>query len=190
MVPDSTFHNWVIRKKENYEGGADVTSDSLMLDALNRYQSLLREGKWQSITPESKRIIALTSQVSELQKMLKGTNFKLSSRKTNSNKFEKKSSSEKRKVSKQIKKKSNDDDTWKKVPPSEGNPKTKVVKGKEFNWCDEHMAWGRHKPIDCHLKHQRLNNQNAASNNVSNSTIVENEEQSNILAALTSILKE
>jgi len=151
MVPDSTFHNWLIRKKKNYEEGADVTSDSLMLDVLNRYQSLLREGKWQSTTPESKRIIALTSQLNEMQKMLKGTNFKLSSRKSNSTKFEKKSSREKRKISKPTKKKSNDDDAWKKVPPSEGEPKTKLAKEKEFNWCDEHMVWGRHKPIDCHI---------------------------------------
>ena len=125
-----------------------------------------------------------------MQKMLKGTNFKLSSRKSKSTKFEKKSSSNKRKVSKPTKKKPNGDDAWKKVPPSEGDPKTKLVKGKEFNWCDEHMAWGRHKPVDCHIKQQRINSRNPASKNVSNSTIVDNEEQSDILASLASILKE
>ena len=45
MVPDTTFNNWLIRKKGNYEEGSDLNSDSLMLDALNRYQSLVKEGK-------------------------------------------------------------------------------------------------------------------------------------------------
>ena len=71
MVPDTTFRNWLIRKKENYEEGAHVTSDSLMLDALNRYQYLLREGKWQTKSPESQKIIALTAQVVEMEKCLK-----------------------------------------------------------------------------------------------------------------------
>ena len=194
MIPDAIFHNWLIRKKENYEEGADMNPDSLMLDALNRYQSLKREGKWQSTTPESQKIVALTAQVHEMQKMLKGTNFKLSSQKsTSKNKFSK-NAKDKRKSSKPMKKRNNDEDAWKKIPPSNNDPKKKIVKGKEFHWCDEHMAWGRHKPDDCHLKQQRMNAQTSTnvSNNeqVSNATVFAPEDQENILASLAMILKE
>ena len=38
---------------------------------------------------------------------------------------------------------------WMKIPPSEGEPSTKEVEGKQRNWCTTHQAWGRHKPEDC-----------------------------------------
>ena len=75
MVPDQIFHNWLIRKKENYEEGSDLDVDTLMLDALNRCQSLKMEGKWQTVSPENKQIIALTAQINEIHKLMKGTSL-------------------------------------------------------------------------------------------------------------------
>ena len=66
--------------KENNEEGAEVAPDMLMLDALNRYQSLKNEGKWKSTSPEDKQIIALTMQIEEMQKLLKGTNLRYKSK--------------------------------------------------------------------------------------------------------------
>jgi len=186
MVPDSIFRNWLIRKKENYEEGADVTPDSLMLDALNRYQSLVREGKWQTQSPESKKIVALTAQVDEMQKLLKGTKFKF---KSQSSKFKTKDSKPNKQASK--KKIMKDRDAWKKIPPKEGEPLTKKHKGKDFHWCQEHMAWGRHQEIDCELKKKRMaqdSNAPAMNNHVSNSTIVENDENKTLLESMAAIL--
>ena len=45
VVPDQIFHNWLIRKKENYEEGIEFTPDSLVLDALNQYQSFKNKRK-------------------------------------------------------------------------------------------------------------------------------------------------
>ena len=59
-VPDKVFHNWLIKKK-NYENCTDIIPDSLMLDALNRYQSLKIEGEWKITSPKDKRTMALTT---------------------------------------------------------------------------------------------------------------------------------
>ena len=44
---------------------------------------------------------------------------------------------------------------WKKVPPKEGEPKTKQKNGKTYYWCEDHQLWCLHKPEDCTLKQQR-----------------------------------
>ena len=187
MVPDTTFRNWLIRKKENYEEGADVTPDSLMLDALNRYQSLVREGKWQTKSPESKRIMALTAQVDEMEKLLKGTKFKF---KNQGSKPKWKDG----KASKQPSKKKimRDLDAWKKIPPKEGEPSTKKYKNKEFNWCNEHMAWGRHQENDCELKKKRMakqSNNSDTTNHVSNSVTVHHDQATkSLLDSMAAIL--
>jgi hypothetical protein len=187
MVPDTTFNNWLIRKKENYEEGSDLNSDSLMLDALNRYQSLVREGKWQSESPDSKKIIALTAQIDQMQKLLKGTKFKLHKNSKNStypSGNHKKNSAPKQKSKKEM-------EAWKRIPPKEGESHSKKVKGKDFNWCAEHMAWGRHTEVDCELKKKRLAQErsDSTSNNqpmVSNSVTIDNQSFLDSMAAILS----
>ena len=71
-VPDKVFHNWLIKKK-NYENCTDIIPDSLMLDALNRYQSLKIEGEWKITSPKDKRIMALTTQIQQIHQLLQGT---------------------------------------------------------------------------------------------------------------------
>ena len=70
MVSDQMFNNWLIRKKENYEEGNNVSSDSLILDALNCFQSLKTEGKWKNTSQENDRIVALKTQIQEMNKIL------------------------------------------------------------------------------------------------------------------------
>ena len=41
------------------------------------------------------------------------------------------------------------DKAWKKVPPAAGEPTTKKIRNKDFNWCIHHMAWTVHRPQDC-----------------------------------------
>ena len=78
IIPDQLFNNWLMRKKDNYEEGSDLNADTLMLDALNRFQALKIKGKWQTVSPENKQIIALKAQIDEMHKLMKGTNLKLS----------------------------------------------------------------------------------------------------------------
>ena len=43
------------------------------------------------------------------------------------------------------------DEVWKKVPPQAGGTLTKQIRNKNFHWCEHHMAWTVHKPLDCRL---------------------------------------
>ena len=43
------------------------------------------------------------------------------------------------------------DEAWKKQPPKDGEPTTKEVAGKKFQWCEHHMAWGVHSAAECRL---------------------------------------
>ncbi len=40
-------------------------------------------------------------------------------------------------------------------------PKEKEVRGKKFYWCHHHMAWGVHKPADCHVSQAQKDNKDA-----------------------------
>ena len=155
IVPDKIFADYILRKKENYEEGSDVTVDSLMADAMNRFQALKSEGKWKLESPDDKTYIALQTELTEFKNLLKKSKLKLSdktlprqnprgSRKQNSLRSE---------VSKTKSKKP--EDKWRKIPPKDTDPQTKVIKGKTYHWCIHHMAWVRHHPRECQLKKQR-----------------------------------
>lgn len=40
---------------------------------------------------------------------------------------------------------------WKKVKPAEGEPHSKTINGRKYNWCKFHSAWTMHHPSDCAL---------------------------------------
>jgi hypothetical protein len=41
------------------------------------------------------------------------------------------------------------DEAWKKQPPKDGEPTTKEIAVKKFQWCVHHMAWGVHSTTEC-----------------------------------------
>jgi hypothetical protein len=43
------------------------------------------------------------------------------------------------------------DEALKKQPHKDGEPTTKEVAGKKFQWCVHHMAWGVHSAAECCL---------------------------------------
>ncbi len=47
------------------------------------------------------------------------------------------------------------DEEWKKVPPKDGNKKSKEAGKYTYHWCVHHMAWCMHLPADCHLGKER-----------------------------------
>ena len=77
-VPDKIFVNYILRKKESYEEGAEITVDSLMADALNRFQALKSEGRWKVESPEDKSYITLQTELAEFKFLLKKNKLKLS----------------------------------------------------------------------------------------------------------------
>jgi hypothetical protein len=43
------------------------------------------------------------------------------------------------------------EEAWQKLPPKDGEPTTKEVACKMYQWCIHHMAWGVHSLKECHL---------------------------------------
>ncbi len=104
---------------------------------LIKFKTLKMKGLWETPSPEQEQIIALTAAVSSLKsKNTKDT----SSRGTGG----KKEST----TSRRIPRKDNGSFAWKGVAPKEGEPKSKVVKGKTYYWCTYHAnpLWALHNP--------------------------------------------
>ena len=152
-VPDKVFVDYILRKKESYEEGAQVTVDSLMADALNRFQALKSEGKWKVESPEDKSYIALQTELAEFKSLLKKSKLKLADSNLPKSRKNKRNDRSKPDGSKNKPKKQ--DEKWRRTPPKDDDPTSKTVKGKIYHWCLHHMAWVRHKPEDCNLKKQR-----------------------------------
>jgi hypothetical protein len=51
------------------------------------------------------------------------------------------------------------DEEWKKVPPKDGDKKSKEVGKFTYHWCVHHMAWCMHFPADCRLGKERKEEQ-------------------------------
>jgi len=140
--------------------GQDIDKDSLMIDALNKYNSIKKEGQWNALTPEQEKLVTLAAQFEQL----KDKNLQLSKRlQVNGNPKSNKSKGKNKKHKKpDFKKKSNskslnkDDEAWKKIPPKDNESKTKSVNGSEYIWCSEHLAWEKHHLGDCRLYKKRM----------------------------------
>ena len=70
--------DYILREKESFEEGSDVTVDSLMADSMNRFQALKSKGKWKLKSPEDKNYVALHTELSEFKDLLKKSKLKLS----------------------------------------------------------------------------------------------------------------
>ena len=148
---DKNFVEYICRKKDLYEEGGIVTVDSLMHDAPNKYKSIKLEGKWNSLSPDQEKILALTAKFEEL----KDKNLKISKSLLNGKKHSPKNLNHKKKKPSSKKNKKEKDYTWKKVPPKEGAPEKIERDDKTYHWCPEHLAWCIHRPDQCELKKKR-----------------------------------
>ena len=70
MAHDEDFAQFIKRKKDAYNEGADITVASLMDAAENKYKTWLLTGEWSASTQEQEQILALTAQVDKLRILL------------------------------------------------------------------------------------------------------------------------
>jgi hypothetical protein len=52
---------------------------------------------------------------------------------------------------------------WKDVPPPSGSPHTKVVDGKTYHWCGNHLSWTLHTHEECRMVSQQEGKQEPSS---------------------------
>lgn len=140
-VKDKAFRDYMAKKKDEYEEGANINEDSLMEFARNKYRVLVQEERWNSKSPEEQQIVALTAQVSRMQsyKPKVPTPGKPTSTNPGRGKGGYRSGKQGEK---------NKRPDWVKQKPRAGQDK-RTVDGKEYFWCQPLQIWARHKPEDC-----------------------------------------
>jgi hypothetical protein len=101
---------------------------TLMESVENHYKLAVESGTWEAnmVNKEINEIAALRSEIEALKAHAVPNNPRNNNR------------------GRQEKAKYN----WKKIPPSEGDPKTKVFETRTHHWCPTHNAWTMHTPAE------------------------------------------
>jgi hypothetical protein len=146
-IEDSNFKRFIERKKEDYDDGKDtITADTLMDQALNKFNQLNQAKTWNKKSPEQEQLIALTAQLHEantkIVELSKGKSKGSTSRddpNTDPDKHEDPKTNGKHRREPNLESwrwQRNDDET-----EMEHN-------GKKYYWCDYH-GWSSHKTPKC-----------------------------------------
>jgi hypothetical protein len=122
----------------------NLTHEALMTSALRKYDWLSQRGQRGTKSPDDEKIVPMAEGHLKANKNLKDA---LNNNKKTRNKIRGDKTWQK------------EDETWKKIPPKDGDKKSKEVGKHTFNWCEHHMAWGMHLPSKCRLGHQRKEEQ-------------------------------
>jgi hypothetical protein len=130
MAQDKDFAQFIKRKKDAYDEGANINVASLMDAAENKYKTRILAGEWSAPTKEQEQIIALTAQVDKLR--LAATPKKDKQKNEQSNTYNPQKNTSKAKLEREKKW------AWKKGLPKEGEPVTKVVDGTSYHLEREH----------------------------------------------------
>jgi hypothetical protein len=139
---DRSFKEWVGRTQDAIDVGKEDLSAKQLLDlGLFKYERLVMEGEWQAPSPEEAQIVALRAEIEELQAMGATMNEDKNAHGKATNSQGKSSSMA-----------GPDKPPWMVKPPAEGEPKSKIVNKKEYFWCPNHLAYGRHTPAECRGK--------------------------------------
>jgi hypothetical protein len=134
VVKDREFVAYIRKKEDLYEEGEDINTDNLMLQASNKYKTMVQQGLWNAPSPESEKILALEAKL-----------LKLTSKKKEESKPKEK---EKGKDKDKDKKKKGPKPSWKTEEPKDKS-KSKTVDGRTYWWCPNHKAFTMHTPQDC-----------------------------------------
>ena len=167
-VPCYNFKKYIEIQQDNYLDGnlIGLSHDALRKMAKSKFDWLVNKKKWGARSPDDDKIVAMAAEIKDLKGQLKlnpqlsklagGGNDKEDGGKKKKGKSKNKKDTSNKKLQKQ-------DEAWKKVPPKDGDPKTKQHGKFTFNWCVHHMAWTIHKPSECKLGKQRAEEQKSST---------------------------
>jgi hypothetical protein len=166
VVPCHNFKTYIHRMQDDYLDGKlpTMSHESLMGLAKNKFNYLKNEGTWGAKSFEDDKIIAMAAAIENLKGQLK-LNPKLAKAAEGKDKKEKKGKG-KNKKNNADKVKQKKDEAWKKVPPKDGEKKTKEHDGRTYHWCVHHMAWTMHDPKECRLGLERKGDDKGAKPSV------------------------
>ena len=163
VVPCYHFKQYIRRQHEDYLDGqfsSSFTYEVLLQRAMSKYDYLRTKGMWGAKSPEDEKIVAMSAAMLDLKSKLK-LDDKLAAINKGGGKGKggKKAKNKKNTSNKVAQKK---DEAWKKVPPKDGEKKTKEVGKYTYHWCEHHMAWTIHTPSDCRLGKEHKDGQQPA----------------------------
>ena len=107
------------------------------------------KGEWGAPADEENQLTSLSSKVNKLQENNKTLIITLSKAKNQKGKAPSRRSANDHKWA------------WKKIPPSDQDPKEKKVEGRTYHWCTNHQAWTLYKSSDCNYKPMAIENTTA-----------------------------
>ena len=151
-VSDESFRTWLTRKLDDHEEGRyELTPDSLMIAAKNRYDSMIEKGAWNAPTAEEK-IVALEAKLTTSMKNLdKKVSFELGKKGKGAGKTKPTDSKGgKQKTSKAGA--GSHPKHW--AAPKPGDKKTIEYNGYNWHWCGKDTGgkcekWRAHEPSEC-----------------------------------------
>jgi hypothetical protein len=153
IVPCYNFKMYIRCHYDDYLDGKliNLTHEALMTSAMRKYDWLRQKGQWGSKSLDNEKIVAMATQLNALKGHLK-VDKHLKDALNN----DKKTRNKKNKGNKNRQK---EDKVWKKIPPKDGNKKSKEVGKHTYHWCEHHMVWCMHLPSECCLGKQRKEEQ-------------------------------
>jgi hypothetical protein len=144
-TPDHTFRQYIAKKQDDYHDGNlghQFTYKSLMAQAMAKFTYLTTRKIWGAKSPDKECLIAMIADLKGKLKLAPALDAK---RKKDGTKEIKGGLKTKNKT---YQKK---EEAWMRLPPKNGEPVTKDVRGKKYQWCVHHMAWGIHSAQECRL---------------------------------------
>lgn len=156
-VPNDNFLRYINGKKDQYEDDGLLTADQLMTIALARYDLICQQEAARDEGEE--RIVALLAErmndgITEGDPVIQQAMVAKLASKSTSNQSESNgrlSGNNRRRFNNADKKNNSLANAWKKVKPADGEPATKTVNGRKYNWCKYHSAWTMHSQDECTL---------------------------------------
>ena len=147
------FKTYIKRHYDDYLDGKLIsfTHETLMTSAMRKYDWLRQKGQWGAKSPDDEKIVAMAAQLETLKGHLKADKSL-----EDALNDDKKTRNKKNRGDKTRQK---EDEAWKKIPPKDGDEKSKKMGKHMFHWCEHHMAWCMHRPSECRLGIERKEEQ-------------------------------
>jgi len=161
IVPCHEFKGYMKQYHNEYLDGrhSGITHERLMTYAVSKFSYLQQKGQWGARSPDNEKIIAMAAQIEALKGHLKADKHL-----EDALNDDKKTRNKKNRGDKNRQK---EDEAWKKVPPKDGDKKSKEVGKHTYHWCVHHMAWCMHLPTECRLGLQRVQQTPTVANSAS-----------------------
>ena len=165
---DQEFVKYIQSKQDDYDEGKDISPQTLMLLAANKYKIMVEDGIYNKPSEAEEKLLALEAQVEKLKRQQSRT------KKPDNNKSPTSGDSNKSEESKDKRKgngksKHTPKPDWMTKPPNDSKKgKKKVMDGKDYWWCEPLQTWACHHPSECRAKNKvkddkTLTNQNESA---------------------------